>query len=272
MSGLLPHGATDTHLHVYDARYPVSPEAVVLAADALPDEYLAVAGRLGIDRAVLVQASAYGLDNRCQLAAMAEFEAAGVAARGVMVVDSSTGVEELHRLHDLGVRGARFHMLPGGAVGWEHLAPVAERIAPLGWHIQLQLDGHRLPDVLDRITGLPCPLVIDHVGRFMPPPAVDSEPAETLLGLVDRGSTWVKLSAPYESAADRGPDFTEVTAIIDELVRRRPDRLLWASNWPHPGQPDPLTERDLTRLLERWVPIELRHQILVDNPAALYDF
>lgn len=272
MSGPLPDGATDTHLHVYDARYPVSPEAVVLAPDALPAEYLALARRLGIDRAVLVQASAYGLDNRCQLAAMAEFEAAGVATRGVMVVDSNTPPEELERLHDIGVRGARFHMLPGGAVGWEHLRPVAERIAPLGWHIQLQLDGNHLTDVLDRITDLPCPLVIDHVGRFMPPPSVDSHPVQTLLDLVDHGSTWVKLSAPYESAADRTPDFPEVTAIVGELVRRRPDRLLWASNWPHPGQADPLTEHDLMRLRERWVPGDLRHQILVSNPAELYGF
>ena len=272
MSGQLPDGATDTHLHVYDAHYPVSPEAVVLAADALPAEYLALAGRLGIDRAVLVQASAYGLDNRCQLAAMTAFENAGVVTRGVMVVDSGIPIEELHRLHDLGVRGARFHMLPGGAVGWDHLRPVARQIAPLGWHIQLQLDGNHLPDVLDRITDLPCPLVIDHVGRFMPPPPVDSRPVATLLDLVDQGSTWVKLSAPYESAADRAPDFLEVTAIVDELVRRRPDRLLWASNWPHPGQADPLTERDLMRLLDRWVPADLRHQILVDNPDELYDF
>ena len=272
MSGLLPHGATDTHLHVYDGRYPVSRDAIVFAANALPDEYLAIARRLGIDRAVLVQASAYGLDNRCQLAAMAAFEAAGVTSRGVMVVDSTTGIEELHRLHDLGVRGARFHMLPGGAIGWKHLVPVAELIAPLGWHIQLQLDGNQLADVLDRITGLPCPLVVDHIGRFMPPPAVDSEAVEMLLDLVDQGSTWVKLSAPYESAADRAPDFPEVTAVVDELVRRRPDRLLWASNWPHPGQLDPLTEHDLMRLLRRWIPTELRHQILVSNPAAIYDF
>ncbi|MEL6893663.1 MAG: amidohydrolase family protein [Actinomycetota bacterium] len=170
MSDGLPAGTCDTHMHVYDQRYPTSAEAVVLAPDAPADAYAGVAASLGIDRVVVVQPSAYGLDNRCQLAAMSSLANAGLEIRGVMVVDGTTPVAEIERLDALGVRGARFHMLPGGAVGWEHLEPVAELIAPFGWHVQLQLDGNDLPCHLDRLAALPCDLVVDHVGRYMAAP------------------------------------------------------------------------------------------------------
>jgi D-galactarolactone isomerase len=48
---------------------------------------------------------------------------------------------------------------------------------------------------------------------------------------------------------------------------------VWASNWPHPGQATPPTAAELVALRDRWLPTdELRRRVLVDNPAALYDF
>lgn len=270
---MLPAGTCDAHLHVYDGRYPVDPRAVVHAPDALPDDYLAVARSMGIDRAVVVQPTAYGLDNRCQLAAIEALVAAGLDVRGVMVVDANSPATELDRLHTRGVRGARFHLLPGGAVAVDDLEPVALAIAPLGWHVQLQLDGNVLPGLVDRLAALPCPLVIDHVGRFMPPPPPDDAAVGALLALLETGDCWVKLSAPYESSADRAPEYPEVTALVDHLVDRTPDRLVWATNWPHPGQADPPTTARLLDLVERWLPDpDVRRAVLVDNPALLYGF
>ena len=260
---------TDTHLHFYDHRYPVAPEAVLRPPDATPDDYRSLQQRLGLERLVVVQPTTYGLDNRCQLDAMAAF---GDAARGVMVVDPSTPIEELRRLTELGVRGARFHMLPGGAVPWDALALTAERIAPFGWHIQLQLNGLELIDHETELRSLPVPLVIDHIGRFTPPPGVDHRSVQLLLSLVEEGTTWVKLSAPYESST-RAPDFADQDPIVEALTELAPERLLWASNWPHPGQADPLTADDLDHLVRRWLPTpELRDLVLGRNPAVLYDF
>lgn len=262
----LPHGACDTHVHFYDASYPAVATTVLRPPDATVADYRDLQATLGMHRLVVVQPTTYGLDNRCQLAAMTAF---GESARGVMVVDAATDPSELARMTELGVRGARFHMLVGGAVGWDTLEPVAERIASVGWHIQLQMNGLELHDRLDRLRRLPVDLVVDHIGRFMPPSRVDHPGAEALLALLDEGRTWVKLSAPYESS----PDENAVLPLVDELVRKYPDRLLWATNWPHPGQPAPPSPQRMAELCHRWLPTDvLRRRVLVDNPSALYGF
>ncbi len=262
--------ACDTHVHFYDRMHQVAPAAVLRPPDATPADYRAVQPALGTERVVVVQPTTYGTDNTCQLAAMAEL--GPMMARGVMVVDGSTGRDELARLTGLGVRGARFHLLPGGAVGADALEAVASRIAPFGWHVQLQLDGRALPAWVDRLLRLPVDLVIDHVGRFMPPVAPESAEFAALLRLVDHGAR-VKLSAPYESSVTGPPGYDDVTALVGALVARVPDRLLWASNWPHPGRREPPSPADLVGLRDRWLPTEqLRRQVLVVNPTELYRF
>ena len=260
----------DTHMHFYDQRFPAAPEAVLRPPDATVADYRVAQQRMGLERVVVVQPTTYGLDNRCQLEAMATL---GSVARGVVVLDAASATtDSVAELTALGVRGARFHMLPGGAVGWDQLEPVARVIADYGWHVQLQLDGHELAARREQLLDLPCGLVVDHVGRFMPPVEPDSAPFRALLDLVDAGA-YVKLSAPYESALDPNHRYELVSRCVAALVQRAPDRLLWASNWPHPGQADPPSVDDLGRLRDLWLPEPaLRQQILVDNPAALYDF
>ena len=269
MSGF-PPGACDTHIHFYDSRYPAAPAALLHPPDATVDDYRALQSELGLARAVVVQPTTYGLDNRCQLRGVA---ALGDAARAVVVVDDTVDDAEVLRLHELGARGVRFHMLPGGAVPWEVLEPVAERVAPRGWHVQLQLNGRELTERAERLRRLPVDVVVDHVGRFMPPVPTDDAAFEALLGLLDEGRTWLKLSAPYESSVTGPPGYDDVAPLVETLVARVPDRLLWASNWPHPGQAAPPSPPDLRRLAERWLPDPAtRTKVLTDNPAALYGF
>lgn len=263
-------GACDTHVHVYDQRYPTSATTVLTPPDASVADYRAVQAALDLERVVFVQPTTYGLDNRCQLAAVAEV---GSRARAVVVVDDTAGDVAIARLAQQGAVGVRFHMLPGGAVPWEMLAPVARRIADHGWHVQLQLDGRELPERLDALLDLPTPLVIDHVGRYMPPVEPDQPAFSALLTLLDSGRCWVKLSAPYESTHDGAPRYPTVTALAHRLVAHAPERMLWATNWPHPGQADPLTPAQLVDLRDAWLPTEaLRRQVLVDNPAEVYGF
>ena len=265
-------GGCDTHLHFYDSSYPASSAALLHPDDAAPDDYREIQRRLGLDRLVIVQPTTYGLDNSCQLEALQSF---GDAARGVMVVDSSTSVAELSRLTDLGVRGARFHMLRGGVVPWSMLDDVAARIAPFGWHIQLQLNGRELAGRREQLLRLPVDVVIDHVGRFMPPVDIGDPDFVALVDIAKSGCGWVKMSAPYESSVepvtDSGDDHSDLDPLIDALVEVVPERLLWATNWPHPGQPKHPSPRALATQLERWVPdAETRRQILVDHPDQLY--
>lgn len=265
-----PPGACDTHMHFYNAKVPSAPTALMTPDDAWIKDYKAVRAHLGLERVVVVQPTTYGMDNSCQIEAMAAF---GDQARAVFVVDDQTPDEELERLTKLGGRGARFHMLPGGAVPWDILEAVAARIHEFGWHIQLQLNGRELPEREAMLKRLPGALVVDHVGRFTQPVEPDHEAFKVLLRLLEGGKCWVKLSAPYESFAEQPLDYGKVAVEARALVRAAPDRMLWASNWPHPGKdwmPDDAEHFDL--LLD-WVDDgATRNRILVGNPAELYGF
>jgi D-galactarolactone isomerase len=123
------------------------------------------------------------------------------------------------------------------------------------------------------LKHLPCDLVVDHVGRFMGPVPTDHPAFKVLLGFLETGRCWVKLSAPYESSESGPPDWADITAEARALVKAAPERMLWASNWPHPGQKNPPDEADLLDLLLDWVDDEaVRNRILTENPADLYGF
>ena len=266
----VPAGACDTHMHFYHQRYPAAPTALIQPPDAWIEDYRALQRRLGLERVVVVQPTTYGRDNRAMLDALGEL---GEAARGVVVVDDGVSDHELEALTARGVCGVRFHMLPGGALPWGLLETVAARVAPLGWHVQLQMNGHEFPERLDQLRRLPCPLVVDHVGRFMPPVEVVDPAFHALRTLLDGGRCWVKLSAPYESSKADAPRYGDVAPLARALAVAAPERMLWASNWPHPGQDPAPDDARLLDLLADWVDDEAsRKRILVTNPATLYGF
>jgi D-galactarolactone isomerase len=268
-----PAGATDCHIHLYGTRedYPLAPSCPVPPPLAPVEAYRGLMARLGLERVVIVQPSGYGLDNRCTMDALAEL---GEAARAVVVVDETVTDAELERLTGLGARGIRYFMLPGGVLPWSSLETMAARVAPFGWHVQMQLDGRDLPEYEALLRRLPVPLVIDHTGKFLEPVAPDHPGFRSLLRLVEEDHCWVKLSAPYETSRDGPPLYGDVGALAKALIRVAPERMVWASNWPHPGAlADPPDDAVLLDLLLDWAGDEAtRRRILVDNPAELYGF
>lgn len=268
-NGLLIPGACDCHVHIYEPeRFPLTQQI----ARASWSDYRNVQQRLGLERAVLVQANGYGFDIRCLLDALSQ---AGDAARGIAVIKPDITDEQLVELHRNGVRGVRFMLIPNaqGALGWEALEPISARIAELGWVINLQVDGRLLADYEQRLRALPSALSIDHTGKFLEPVGTDHIGFKSLLRLLDTGNVWVKVSAPYETSKTGAPHYEDVRQLARALVQIHPDRCLWASNWPHPGRdpmPDDLAMLDL---LSEWAPdTQVRRKILVDNPAQLYGF
>lgn len=266
---LLIPGACDCHVHIYEPeRFPLTQQI----ARASWRDYRNVQQRLGLERAVLVQANGYGFDIRCLLDALSQ---AGDAARGIAVIKPDITDEQLVELHRNGVRGVRFMLIPNaqGALGWEALEPISARIAELGWVINLQVDGRLLADYEQRLRALPSALSIDHTGKFLEPVGTDHIGFKSLLRLLDTGNVWVKVSAPYETSKTGAPHYEDVSQLARALVQIHPDRCLWASNWPHPGRdpmPDDLAMLDL---LSEWAPDSLiRWKILMDNPAQLYGF
>lgn len=257
-------------MHFYNSKYPTAPTALYTPPDAWIDDYRRMQERLGLERVVVVQPTTYGTDNACQLEAMAAF---GDKARGVMVVDTTVTEEELERLTKLGICGIRFFMLPAGALPWDIFEEMAARVHAFGWHVQLQLNGRELAERAEMLKRLPGGLVIDHVGRFMDPVDEEHPAFKALLDLIDRGRCWVKLSAPYESSQDGAPRYQDVAVEARALVKAAPERMLWASNWPHPNQDPAPDDAALLDLLLDWVEDEeMRNRILADNPAEIYGF
>jgi D-galactarolactone isomerase len=262
-------GPCDCHMHIYDPRFKASGH--VPPRHATVTDYRRIQERLGLERVVVVQSTAYGFDNSCTLDAIKQL---GANARGVACVNVDVTDVEMERLTAGGIRAQRYVMFAGRPIGWDSLVTMAARVAPFGWNINLQLSGDELADREAMLSKLPCDLVIDHIGRFTAPADSNTPGVRVMHRLLDAGRCWVKLSAPYHGSKSGPPRFEDIGALARELVQRWPERLLWATNWPHPSvkgeAPDDL---ELFKLLPEWAPDEsTRRRIVVDNPAKLYGF
>ena len=268
----LPPGTCDTHMHVFGPaeRYPLAAGRNYTPQPVGLDDYLPVMETLGIDRAVLVQPSVYGTDNSALLEALARMPE---RLRAVVVVPPDVPDTELVALHEAGVRGIRVNRRNPGGLALEDIGTLARRIAPLGWHIQLQIELARGPDLASLARHCPVPLVIDHFGLLDPRWPVAPGPFADLLRLMEGGAFWLKLSAPYRISA-AGCPYADLMPFVSALTTHRPDRLLWASDWPHSEMwsdiPDDIELAGALGLPQ--LPAAVRRQILIDNPASLYGF
>jgi predicted TIM-barrel fold metal-dependent hydrolase len=231
-------------------------------------------GRIGVQRAVLVQPSVYGSDNSVLLRALAE---APLPCRGVAVLPPAIAEGDLRALHQAGIRGVRFNLVdvrdPSGRIDLAAARALAERVKPLGWHAEFLLHADDYPD-LDRLFGdFPVAIVFGHLGYLRPPLAVANGGFQALLRLLRAGRCWVKLTGPTRISGG-GMPYPDVAPIARALVDVAPDRVVWGSDWPHVKLSKPMpNDGDLVDLLADWIPDPARRQqVLVDNPAALYDF
>lgn len=268
----VPAGACDTHMHVYDAAVPSAPGGPALPGHFPAARYRELQARLGLERVIVVQPNAYRHDHRVTLEAIRTL---GAGARGVGAVQPDAADAEIERLTRGGIVAQRIFNLPNGAVPLARMHEVMSRVQAFGWFANIQLDGRELPQHEAQIARLPGRFVIDHTGKYLEPVAPDHASFEALLRLVDTGRCWVKLSAPYETSRTGAPRYEDVARLARVLARHAPERMLWASNWPHPSAPPDAIpdDADLLDLLLDWAPDETtRRRILVDNPAALYGF
>jgi D-galactarolactone isomerase len=265
-----PPRSCDTHMHFYDRAVPPAPGGPALPGHYTVPMYQELQKRLGLERVIVVQPNAYQYDNRVTLSAIAEL---GTCAKGVAVVKPDVAEAEIERLTAAGIRAQRFFALPGGAVGFDRMDQIMARVHPFGWHANIQLNGRDLPQHEAQLRRLPGHFVIDHIGKYIDPVSPEDEAFQALLRLLDTGRCWVKLSAPYESSKSGAPAYGDVARLARALVKHAPERMLWASNWPHPYRsPIPSSAAMLDLLLE-WAPDDVaRRRVLVDNPAELYGF
>ena len=258
-------------MHFYDARFPPTPTATLRPPDARVDEYRTLQRRLGTTRNVIVQPSTYGTDNRCTLAALREL---GGTARAVAVVDTSVSDQELSRLDGLGVRGIRFNLVQAGTTTIDMVEPLSKRVYDLGWHVQIHMLGAQIAEIESLLQRLPTPVVFDHMGRIPLPDGVDHPGFKVIRRQLDKGQTWVKLSGAYMSTKVGPPTYSDVKELAQAYVNAAPERMVWATDWPHPTEKtDKPDDAVLLDLLAIWVPDQrTRNRILVENPEVLYGF
>lgn len=268
-----PPKTCDTHSHIYGPAGLYPHVGGRESRHAPVEAYRAMLDRLGIARSVIVQPSLYGLDNRCTLDAIAAL--GQDRARGTAVVTLDAGPQELRRLHDGGIRGIRISH-NGDELSPEVAGDVARMIAPLGWVLQIQDSRKRwIADAAPFLSDLPVPLIFDHLGRTPAEEGADGAEFKALRKLLESGRIWVKISGPNYSSVDGHPGYADVAERVRILVDARPDRLLWALNWPHPGLDYDgfVDSADLLDPLLDWVPdAAVRKMILADNPGRLYGF
>jgi predicted TIM-barrel fold metal-dependent hydrolase len=262
-----PPGAWDAHTHVVGPPPWVSPRNFD-PPTATAEAYLHHLDTLGMAYGVLVQVSVHGTDNRLMVEAL---EANPGRLRGVAAITPDTPPAELRRLHAAGVRGARVLTLARGGVTAEDAPALARLVAPLGWHLEFGVHREDLMALRPLIDALPTPVVVAHFGGSSAGGDAGEEAAAAVLGMLERPDRYVKLSAPYHFGP---PPWTALAPFAQALARRAPHGLLWGSDWPHVGVGDaadmPATQ-DLLDVLVDWIPDpQLRHAILVDNPARLY--
>jgi 2-pyrone-4,6-dicarboxylate lactonase len=269
-----PHGACDAHCHVFGPadRFPFAPTRRYTPPDAGVDDLRRVHDRLGLERAVLVQASCHGTDNAALLDAL--LQGKGRYA-GVAMVDDATGDAELDELHDAGVRGARLNFVAhlGGAPDLERVDRTVARAALRGWHVVLHFDAADLATYAGLLDRMPCPYVIDHMARVDATAGLDQEPFRALLRLLADDRCFVKVSGAERITAAGPPPYDDVVPFARALIAAAPDRVLWGTDWPHPNVRHMPDDGDLVDLLADFAPDDVtRNHILVANPERLYDF
>ncbi len=266
-----PPLACDSHIHIYDEWFPVSGPISRLVQGARVAEYRQLQRRLGTSRAVVVTPAPYRFDNAVTLDAIARMGLEN--ARGVAVISPEISDAELQRLHEGGIRGIRFTLFdPNTAVTrFEWIAPLAARVAELGWHVQLHMRGDQIASRADFLRTIPGTLVFDHMGRIPGADGAAHAAFVIIARLMDKGRTWVKLSGAYIDGEE--PDFADRKDIAQGFIERAPERVVWGTDWPHPTEAHKPDDAKLFDLLSEWEPNEAqRHRILVTNPAALYGF
>jgi len=269
-----PRGACDCHHHIYDAaRFPPANPASRLQTAAAVADYRMLQRRIGTSRSVVVTPAAYATDNRVTVDAIRQL---GPSSRGVAVVHPDVTGDQLQTFAAAGIRGIRFTLADAATAVTtvDMIAPLARRVADLGWHVQLNLRADQIVAMENLLLGLPTALVFDHMGHVPQPAPGKHASFNVIRKLIDKGSAWVKLSGAYLNS-EVGSPYVDASALARAYVKAAPERMVWGSDWPHPTEAADKKPDDalLFDLLSDWAPDEaMRHRILVENPERLYGF
>jgi len=270
----LPPGACDAHVHVFGprARFPFAPSRRYTPSDATKEMLFSLHERLGIQHCVIVQPACHGADNAVTVDALA---ATGGSYKGVALVPIAISEAELRKLVAAGLCGARFHYMEHLAAGpgIEEVIAFGKRLADIGWHLQIHVDGRRIAELSPAIRRSPVPVMIDHIGRVDASLGLEQPAFRALLALMQDRNVWIKVSGT-DRATRQGPPYSDAVPFARKLIEEFGDRVVWGTDWPHPNHAPPVVDDGLlVDILAEIAPSEAARQaLLVDNPQRFYRF
>ena len=277
----VPEHACDAHFHVFGPqdRYPYGAGLRYKPPYEPLEAYLKLARRIGFERFVFVQPSAYGFDNSCMFDAMRQLDAS--SRRGIVDLDETTAPDRiLAHWQELGVRGIRVNISPvrkpeaGLAASMvPHISRLTALARELSWHLDFLTPGWLVGELMPTLRELPVEFSVAHFGLFQANDGVKQRGFQEFLSLVGDGSRrcWVKLTGIYRFST--APGFPDVKPFAEALIATAPEQLIWGSDFPHLSFHDRVGTIQLYNQLAEWAPsAETRKLILTDNPARLFGF
>ena len=273
----LPKGSVDTHVHVFEPGYALSPARGYNPPHSTLNDLKHLHATLGIDRVVFTQPSVYGIDNSAILnASVALNNERPDRARSVVALDMTFSETDLASLDRLGVRGIRLNTDNQGGmpIAFTDIPELCARIKPFKWHLEFLFPGKDILELMPVFESLTVPMSIAHFA-YQPASAGLKAPGfQALLELARRGNTWIKISGANRVSRGDLPPYDDVKPMALALVEAAPDHIMWGTDWPHPNKykVNP-NDGDLVDALGDWITDStLLQKILVDNPARFYRF
>jgi 2-pyrone-4,6-dicarboxylate lactonase len=269
-----PAGSVDTHTHIFGpaAQYPFAAKRPYSPPDAGLEMFRALHHKIGVERAVIVNATVHGTDNRVVTDAIAQSNG---NYKGIANINAGMSDAELAALGKAGIRGCRFAFLRrlGGVGDIKVFRTLFDRVAAIGWHVDVYLERGTIQEFVPILKALPVTYVIDHMGTISAAKSIDDAEFKALLDLhANDEKCWIKITGP-ERASASGPPFHDAVPFAKRLIDNAPDRVIWGTDWPHPNVKFMPNDGDLVDLIPLYARDEsVRHKLLVSNPERLFKF
>jgi predicted TIM-barrel fold metal-dependent hydrolase len=241
----------DAHVHLFTSALPLARRAwTAPERDLTAEAFIAMMDEHRVGHGVISAMSLLGDGNAYTIGALRRHP----RLRGTVIVDPPAGPHVLKGMKADGVVGVRFQWrrlpdLPD--LGDPAYRALLRQVADLDWHVELNVEGERLPGVLGPLLRSGVQVVVDHFGDPDRRIGYASEGGQALLRALDGGRVWVKLSAAYRFGVSPA---TLAGWGATLLAHAGPDRLFWGSDAPFIGARRPVTYRDALDSFEVAVP------------------
>lgn len=263
----------DCHFHVFgpSQRYPYSEGRSYTPEDATLGDFFKNLKTNDIERGVIIQPSVYNFDNSATIEAL---KSKPEALRAIVVIEDSHDFEELKEWDKHGVKGVRVNLLFNSDINSSHVKKLAKLIKPLNWHLQLLINISDYENLYEEFKDIEVDIVFDHMGHFDIKKGINQKGFVDMLRLLKENKAWVKLSGAYRVTNEVYPPYNDVIPFAKEIIKANEDRIVWASDWPHPSISIPTPHYDeLVDLLNYYTNDEnIKNKITSINPQKLYSF